>query len=121
MLALTFDFQNIGRKKQRQQNHLFQHFIPWGPNGLQRPKFILRQIPKTVKSPQVLLACPLGIQTITNFFSQTKYFFENMTTSTMDWIVTPTDLKIRQHQKRAHEECFTPWRSSNPCGEAAFY
>ena len=69
--------------------------------------FILRQIPKTVKSLQVLLACPLGIQTIMNFFSPTKYsFFENKNTSTIDWIVTPTDLKIRQHQKRAHEEFF---------------
>ena len=56
-----------------------------------------------------------------DFFSPTKYFFENKNTSTIDWIVTPTDLKIRQHQKRAHEECFTPWRSSNPRREAAIY
>ena len=47
VLSLTFDFQNIGRKKQRQQNHLFhQHFIPWGHNGLQRPILFLDKFPK---------------------------------------------------------------------------
>ena len=96
-------------------------FYSLGAQWFATANFILRQIPKTVKSLQVLLACPLGIQTIMNFFSPTKYFFENKNTSTIDWIVTPTDLKIRQHQKRAHEEFFTPWRSSNPRREAAFY